>query len=73
MFRTVQDLTGRRYFFESTFAPNVVWVDWSGIDFAEGAPELELRVEERIFALSGDVTRELAPAPAPFAWALGAE
>jgi choloylglycine hydrolase len=73
IFRSVQDLGGQRYFFESTFAPNVVWVDWSGIDFAEGAPELELRVEERILSLNGDVTGELAPASAPFVWALGSE
>jgi choloylglycine hydrolase len=73
MFRTVQDLGGKRYFFESTFAPNVVWVNWSGVDFSEGAPDLELRVEERIFSLTGDVTAELAPSAKPFVWALGSE
>ena len=68
IFRSVQDLGGQRYFFESTFAPNVVWVDWSGLDFSEGAAELELRVEERILSLAGDVTDELAPPPEPFVW-----
>jgi len=73
IFRSIQDLGGQRYFFESTFAPNVVWVDWSGIDFSERTPERMLRVEERILSLTGDVTDQLAPAPTPFAWALASE
>lgn len=73
IFRSVQDLEGRRYFFESTFAPNVVWLDWSGIDFSEGANELQLRVEERILSLTGDITDELAPPSEPFAWSLASE
>lgn len=43
IFRTVQDLTGGRYFFESTYAPNVVAVDINQLDFSAGGPELELR------------------------------
>jgi choloylglycine hydrolase len=62
MFRTVQDLTGGRYFFESTYAPNVVGVDIAKLDFSEGLPERELRVEERILSLSGDVTDDFADA-----------
>jgi penicillin V acylase-like amidase (Ntn superfamily) len=62
MFRTVQDLTGGRYYFESTYAPNVVWIDYADLDFAQGRPELELQVEKEIFSLSGDVTSRLAPA-----------
>ena len=73
IFRSVQDLGGQRYFFESTFAPNVVWVDWSGLDFSEGAAELELRVEERILSLTGDVTDELAPPAEPFVWSLASD
>ncbi|WP_420392380.1 linear amide C-N hydrolase [Acuticoccus sp.] len=73
IFRSVQDLDGQRYFFESTFAPNVVWVDWSELDFSEGAPELELRVEERILSLTGDVTDELVPPAEPFDWALASD
>ena len=68
IFRTVQDLTGGRYFFESTYAPNVVAVDINQLDFSAGGPELELRVEEEIFSLSGDVTSHLAPAD-PFSFA----
>jgi penicillin V acylase-like amidase (Ntn superfamily) len=56
IFRTVQDLTGERYYFESTYAPNVVWVNYDQMDFSEGRPEMELKVEKRIFTLNGDVT-----------------
>jgi penicillin V acylase-like amidase (Ntn superfamily) len=61
-FRTVQDLTGGRYYFESTLAPNVVWIDTSKIDFTKGLPEQGLHVEKEIFSLNGDVTSKLAPA-----------
>jgi choloylglycine hydrolase len=62
IFRTVQDLTGGRYYFESTYAPNVVWVDISKLDFSKGAPQMELPVEKLIFSLNGDVTSQLVPA-----------
>jgi penicillin V acylase-like amidase (Ntn superfamily) len=55
IFRTVQDLTGQRYYFESTYAPNVVWVNYDRIDFSAGRPEMELKVEKLIFELNGDV------------------
>jgi choloylglycine hydrolase len=45
IFRSVQDLTGQRYYFESTYAPNVVWVNYDKIDFSAGGPQLELKVE----------------------------
>lgn len=56
LFRSVKDLTAQRYFFESSFAPNVVWVNYGKLNFAEGSKETELKVEERIFSLNGDVT-----------------
>ena len=62
IFRTVIDHTGGRYYFESTYAPNVVSVDTTKFDFSEGKPELELKVEKQIFALNGDVTGLLQPA-----------
>jgi choloylglycine hydrolase len=71
IFRTVQDLTGGRYFFESTYAPNVVGVDITKLDFTAGGPELELRVEEKIFSLSGEVTSQLEPAE-PFVFGMNA-
>jgi choloylglycine hydrolase len=67
VFRSVMDLTGGRYFFESTYAPNVVWVDFDRLDFSQGRPEMELRVEQRIFSLNGEVSSQLqAVAPLVF-------
>jgi choloylglycine hydrolase len=62
IFRTVIDLTGGRYYFESTYAPNVVWIDWSKLDFDKGSGERELQVEKKIFSLNGDVTSQLQAA-----------
>lgn len=56
IFRSVIDLTNDRYFFESTYAPNVVWVDYGKLDFSEGSPEMALPVEKKIFSLNGNVT-----------------
>ena len=61
----MQDLTGGRYYFESTYAPNVVWIDYDKINFSQGRPEMELKVEKKIFSLNGDVSDQLQPA-APF-------
>ncbi len=69
IFRTVQDLTGGRYYFESTYAPNVVWLDTSKFDFSEGQPEMELQVEKKIFALNGDVTSQVQKAT-PFVFGM---
>ncbi len=55
-FRTVVDLTDGKYYFESTLAPNVVWIDTRKLDFTKGQDEQELQVEKRIMELHGDVT-----------------
>lgn len=44
--RTVSDLTGRRYYYESTLSPNVVWVDLDELSFDPG-PELRLDADGR--------------------------
>ena len=69
IFRTVQDLTGGRYYFESTYAPNVVWIDMTKLDFTAGKPEMELQIEKKIFSLNGDVTNQLANAK-PFVFGM---
>jgi choloylglycine hydrolase len=69
IFRTVIDLTGGRYYFESTYAPNVVWIDYSDLDFSNGMPEMELQVEKEIFSLNGDVTKKLKKAK-PFVFGM---
>jgi hypothetical protein len=45
----------------------VVWVNYDQIDFSAGGPQLELKVEEKVFELNGDVTPLLAPVD-PFVW-----
>lgn len=40
--RTVADQKHRVYFFESTTAPNVFWVDFKTVDFSAGAPVKKL-------------------------------
>jgi penicillin V acylase-like amidase (Ntn superfamily) len=63
-YRTVIDLTARRYFFELTTSPNVIWVDLPKLNVAAGAPVLELNPDS--VDLSGNVTdkfRKIAKAP----------
>lgn len=69
IFRTVIDLTGGRYYFESTYAPNVVWIDYSKLDFSKGSGERELQVEKSIFSLNGEVISLLQPAK-PFVFGM---
>ena len=69
IFRTVIDLTGGRYYFESTYAPNVAWVDYGELDFSEGGAQKQLLVEKEIFTLNGDVTKKLKKAK-PFVFGM---
>lgn len=69
IFRSVIDLTSSRYYFESTYAPNVVWIDYSKLDFSKGMSEKELQVENMIFSLNGDVTAKLKKTP-PFVFGM---
>jgi choloylglycine hydrolase len=55
-------LMGSRFYFERTYAPNVVWVEYGKLDFSQGQPEMEVRVEQWIFSLAGDATSQLVPA-----------
>ena len=63
-YRVVSDLTDKRYFFELTTAPNVIWADLSKLNLADGAPVLTLSPNN--IDLSGDVTSQFQPAKAPF-------
>jgi penicillin V acylase-like amidase (Ntn superfamily) len=63
-YRTVANLTDRRYFFELSTSPNVIWADLDRFDLSSGAPVMELNPDN--IDLSGDVTekftkREKAP------------
>jgi choloylglycine hydrolase len=63
-YRTVVDLTNRRYFFELSTSPNVIWLDLGLVDLSEGSPVLVLDPDD--IALSGESSARLTPAPAPF-------
>ena len=64
-YRTVMNLTDKRYFFELATAPNVIWADLRKFDLAPGSPVLVLDPDN--IALSGDVTGKFQRASkAPF-------
>ena len=55
--RTVTDLTTRRYFFEWTMSPSVLWVDLDGLTF-DTDRDLTVEVETESL-LAGDITAAL--------------
>jgi penicillin V acylase-like amidase (Ntn superfamily) len=63
-YRTVMNLTDKRYYFELTTSPNVIWADLTKMDGSAGAPVLVLNPDD--IALSGDVTGKFKPAKAAF-------
>ncbi len=63
LWQTVIDLTTRRYVFESTTRPNIVWVDLSDLDLAEGAPQLKLDLVNELtvdHGIAGEVSDKFA-------------
>jgi choloylglycine hydrolase len=63
-YRTVMNLTDRRYFFELTTSPNVVWVDLDKFDLSVGAPVMGLNPDD--IELSGNVSERFTEIPAPY-------
>lgn len=64
-YRTAIDLTNRRYFFELTTSPNLIWADLTKFDLSPGVAVRELDPDN--IDLSGDVTAAFKPlARAPF-------
>lgn len=63
-YRTVTDLTNRRYFFELSTSPNVIWVDLNRLNLAEGAPTVA--IDPYDYTLVGDVTDRFTPRELPF-------
>lgn len=57
-YRTAMDLTNLRYFFELTTSPNVIWVDLKQLNFAPGAPVLELDPYRDPLQLSGNISQK---------------
>ena len=63
-YRTVTDLTNRRYYFELTTSPNVIWIDMDRLNLAAGAPTVA--IDPYDYSLAGDVTDRFAPREMPF-------
>jgi len=55
IWQVVLDLTNKRYVFESTNRPNIVWVDFDDVSFNEGTKVLKLDLVSRL-ALEGGLT-----------------
>ena len=64
LWRTVSDTGARRYFFESSFATSVFWVDVPKLDLAPGAAPRKLAVSAE---LAGEVSGAFVPAE-PFTY-----
>lgn len=64
-YRTAIDLSNRRYFFELTTVPNVIWMDLARLNFKPGAPVMMLNPDN--VELSGNVSARFRKAEkAPF-------
>jgi penicillin V acylase-like amidase (Ntn superfamily) len=63
IWRVVFDHGRKLYFFDSTFAPNTIWVDLKKLDFSAGSPVRKLELGERqAHAHVGDVTAKFVAA-----------
>lgn len=63
-YRTAINLNQKRYYFELTTSPNVIWVDLDRFDFSAGAPVMILDPYDA--DLSGNVSDQFAVGEAPF-------
>jgi choloylglycine hydrolase len=63
-YRTVMNLTNKRYYFELTTAPNVIWADLLEMNLGPGSPAMVLNPDD--IALSGNVTEKFKAAKAAF-------
>lgn len=63
-YRTAVDLTNRKYYFELTTSPSVIWANLTNFDLAEGRPVLVLDPDD--INLSGDVSNSFKPGKVAF-------
>jgi choloylglycine hydrolase len=63
-YRTAINLADRRYFFELTTSPNVIWVDLPSFDLSEGTSVMTLDPDN--IDLAGNVTAAFEKASAPY-------
>ncbi|MHA3723582.1 linear amide C-N hydrolase [Leucobacter sp. HY1910] len=61
IWQVVADMTNKRYAFESTTRPNIVWVDFNEMSFAEGSKILKLDLVSKLSlegGLAGNVSHK---------------
>jgi len=63
-YRSALNLTNRRYYFELTTSPNVIWADLDKFDLNKGAPVMALDPDD--IELSGNVSGRFVEVAAPF-------
>ncbi|MEI6200417.1 MAG: linear amide C-N hydrolase [Enhydrobacter sp.] len=63
-YRTAANLTAKRYYFELTTSPNVIWVDLSSMNLDVGQPVRTLNPDDIL--LSGNVIGNFQSTKAPF-------
>jgi penicillin V acylase-like amidase (Ntn superfamily) len=63
-YRTALDLKAKRYYFELTTSPNVIWADLTKMNFDAGQPVRTLNPDD--IALSGDVGANFKESPSPY-------
>ncbi len=63
-YRTAMDLKKKRYFFELSTSPNLVWIDLDKFKLGKGSPVMALNPDN--IDLSGNVSGKFKPAKAPF-------
>lgn len=59
IWQVVLDLTNKRYVYSSTTSPNIVWVDFDEVSFAEGSKVLKLDLVSRL-ALEGGIAGDVS-------------
>jgi len=65
LWQTVVDLTNKRYVFESTTRPNIVWVNIKDLNLAKGADQMKLNLVEDLTLENGivsEVSRDFSSA-----------
>jgi len=60
LWRTVSDMTNKRYYFEFATMPNLVWIDMKNLNLEEGAPVQSFDMAADINA-SGEVSDKFQP------------
>jgi choloylglycine hydrolase len=66
LWRSIIDLQGKRYYFDSVINPSVIWVDLERLDFSPGVKVKKLELS-KISDTGGEVSSRFQPA-VPFRW-----